>query len=165
MNPCGGLTILDPASCRCCLTHRQECTTGSDCCSGDCHRDDNNILRCFGYGPGEVCQSNEQCASEICSNGVCRCRTGEESCGNGECAGPCDSDETRIPGSCRCCLRNGLSCLDPQKFCCAGSDRCTGTPKSCAGKADGEVCTFDAQCIDNHCDDLSGKCGQPGIGQ
>ena len=152
VNPCGnGSTALDPATCRCCgLNYRtSNCSSNSQCCSGDCRQVDNDDPpTCAPRSLGASCEFNEQCLYN-CANRVCGCPSGW----------------VRWPGSERCCITNGANSCAYEEFsfsCCSqvsGPSACTGPNRTCAGRARGEACEFPAQCHTNTCTD--GVCGCP----
>jgi hypothetical protein len=63
-----GHSLFSNVGDRCCLPGGATCTaaTATDCCTTSCGADN----RCFCKGPGQPCNSNSQCCSNVCTASV-----------------------------------------------------------------------------------------------
>lgn len=99
----------------------------------------------------EPCERDNQCGSGICAVGACSDGSYGSVC---EAANDCDS------GNCQ----NGV-CCEPGKECCLEDNQCskgvcdTGS-YACHVRAEGEICTLDAECETVTC--TNGVCCTPG---
>ena len=166
------------------------CTKDSQCKTGRCLRNDTcscsaRFPKC--RGTGTVCYRRKcctpECAGKLCGDdgcggscgsctggscdaGSCNCSGGQQFC-RGACRDGCDTDsEARNPTSCECCRTHNSICSF-FIFCCGGTCEQFDPPDPagtgvCEGLAQGDPCSFDAECASNNCEDSgpqAGRCG------
>jgi hypothetical protein len=104
-----------PGSCGSCCSVIGNCSSGPcfSCC-GQCSGG-----TCIGRALDAFCEFDAQCFPNVCTDGTCRCPSGQERCGH-LCLAPCPEDQVRVPGSCRCCITNGPGCDSTSTPCCEG---------------------------------------------
>ncbi|QRN93275.1 hypothetical protein JRI60_29235 [Archangium violaceum] len=141
---------------------------GAACCTGVCGEDGrcpeaNNLCR----SAGEVCATGGQCCSNSCLNGKCSstlcldeggaCSTAEQCCSKtctgGKCAPLADTSDT--------CKVLGQSCTEAtEDQCCSQNCQNGVCSRSWVCKANGDICTQDAECCGNSCTAQPGGVGR-----
>jgi hypothetical protein len=116
---CESGTVRHPQTCACCIPSRSFCSTAcaETCCSGRWVDGGQAADQCRGFGTGEACTFNEQCASLNCVHGRCEecsafahdyCAFGDTGSGqNGNLCGSGDGHCLKtVAGPLRCGVRN-----------------------------------------------------------
>ncbi|MEL6340498.1 MAG: hypothetical protein AAFQ65_11355, partial [Myxococcota bacterium] len=112
---------------------------------------------CFARAAGEACESDSQCGSGFCTDGVCcdsRCAGTCENCATGACEAATTGTD---PGTCESqCTVDGCTGLAIGDLCGSDTECGSGICDGTCVLADGNVCSANRECL-NTC--LNGRCG------
>jgi hypothetical protein len=134
------------------------CTTGTECCSGNC---DMTVNQCAPPTPGEclaadaVCQSSPECCTFSCVNYRCsadQCTSDNASCDNdGECCSGVCTDGACAPLNMECRTAGNACTLNSE--CCSGFCKdgtvCSSAPSYCT--QGGDACSINSECCSGTC--------------
>ncbi|MEL6340496.1 MAG: hypothetical protein AAFQ65_11345 [Myxococcota bacterium] len=114
---------------------------------------------CFARAAGEACDSDGQCGSGFCTDGVCcnaRCAGTCESCSTGTCSTVTTGTD---PGTCESqCTADGCTGVAIGESCQSDVDCGSGICDEVCVLADGNVCGANSECLST-C--ISGMCQAP----